>query len=120
MKKVKVIFLSLFLVSLLFFVYDKFFLERDSDNFNEDWVVITEVIYEEGSLKYGEKKKIKIKTNKEEVSFKWTTESGSIEGNGNEVYWVAPKESGRYAVTVYINDEEGNETGTSLLLEVVE
>lgn len=41
------------------------------------------------------------------LTYKWTTDGGSISGEGPEVTWTAPREGSRVTVTVTVSDSSG-------------
>jgi len=52
------------------------------------------------------------------VTYEWLSANGKIEGQGDSVRWVAPKEAGLYKVTVVVSDVDGNQTSKSISLRV--
>lgn len=49
----------------------------------------------------------------------WSTENGTIKGEGNQVIWVTPETTGDYAITVSVSDGKGGEATTSKRFKVV-
>ena len=43
----------------------------------------------------------------DELSYAWSATSGSIDGEGPVISWLAPKESGTYTITVTVADGRG-------------
>ena len=53
------------------------------------------------------------------LTYKWSTDLGSITGTNKEVLWKAPQTIGKSAIKVVVRDEDGNEDSLSIVLEVV-
>ncbi|MFN9682346.1 MAG: hypothetical protein ACK56V_12170, partial [Bacteroidota bacterium] len=53
------------------------------------------------------------------LTYKWSTDLGSITGTNKEVLWKAPQTNGKSAIKVVVRDEDGNEDSLSIVLEVV-
>lgn len=55
----------------------------------------------------------------DELSYRWTTDSGRIDGEGSSVSWTAPETPGSYTITVAVSDGRGGEATKQLTLAVV-
>ncbi len=52
------------------------------------------------------------------ITFEWLAANGRIEGQGQSVTWVAPKDPGLYKVTVVVSDINGNQSSKAVSLRV--
>ena len=55
----------------------------------------------------------------DELSYSWSSDSGSISGEGSTVSWTAPEAPGSYTITVEVTDGRGGEEKTQLTVNVV-
>ncbi|MGD9118366.1 MAG: PKD domain-containing protein [Dehalococcoidia bacterium] len=56
----------------------------------------------------------------DELTYTWTAERGSFEGEGAEVIWWAPGDYGYYAITVTVSDGRGGEVSSSEVTNLTE
>ncbi len=50
------------------------------------------------------------------LSYSWSASGGTIQGDGNEVVWVAPEAPAKYTVQVTVSDGNGGQASESLTL----
>ena len=55
----------------------------------------------------------------DELSCEWSTDGGSISGEGRTVTWTAPGAEGTYTITVIVTDGQGGESKDSLTIDVI-
>jgi len=55
---------------------------------------------------------------KDDLSYEWTTDGGSISGTGAVVNWTAPQEFGVYNITVAVSDGHGSSDTRTLFVNV--
>ena len=53
-----------------------------------------------------------------ELSYEWSTNRGSISGNGSIITWTAPDTVGTYTITAVVTDSHGGESKGSLRINV--
>jgi len=54
----------------------------------------------------------------DELTYEWSAERGSIDGEGAEVTWVGPSEYGTFAITVTVTDGRGGEASDEISIIV--
>jgi hypothetical protein len=54
----------------------------------------------------------------DELSYQWSTEQGSVSGQGPSVTWTGPDTCGDYIVTVTVTDSKGAKTSQSVTITV--
>ena len=55
----------------------------------------------------------------DDLSYSWSADSGTIDGEGNTVTWNAPEEEGSYSIATTVSDGNGGEVSDSVLIAVV-
>jgi hypothetical protein len=53
------------------------------------------------------------------LKYQWSTEGGTVKGEGNSIVWTAPDSAGRYTIKVVIADGKGGEATHSASIRVV-
>ncbi len=54
-----------------------------------------------------------------QLSYSWSSDYGSIKGNGSLINWTAPDSAGIYPIKCKVSDGNGGETADSIQIEVV-
>jgi hypothetical protein len=52
------------------------------------------------------------------ISYQWSTNGGTLSGEGSSVIWRAPDTTGSYTITVLVKDTRGGEATSSLVIGV--
>lgn len=55
-----------------------------------------------------------------EISYQWTASDGEILNSGEEIIWAAPALTGKYTITVEVEDGSGDKDTAQIEIEVVE
>ncbi len=56
----------------------------------------------------------------DEIGYQWIASDGEILNSGKEITWVAPALTGKYNITVEVNDNNGDKDAAQIEIEVVE
>ena len=54
----------------------------------------------------------------DDLEYSWSTDGGMINGEGDNVTWIAPDTAGNYAVSVMVTDGKGGEATDSVTITV--
>jgi hypothetical protein len=55
----------------------------------------------------------------DKLNYAWSTDSGTIKGEGNQVIWVTPETTGDYTVTAHVTDGRGGDATATKSFKVV-
>ncbi len=55
----------------------------------------------------------------DQLTYKWNSSGGTIEGSGNQIIWKAPNMQGSYIITCTVSDSTGNQISASDTIQVV-
>jgi hypothetical protein len=55
---------------------------------------------------------------KDTLTYVWSTSGGTITGEGSDITWTAPEETGDYVITAAVTDSNGAETTDSVTIAV--
>jgi len=58
--------------------------------------------------------------NDSHLTYEWYAESGVINGSTENVTWTAPTIEGKYVITVYVTDSEGEKDSKCISVEVID
>jgi hypothetical protein len=56
----------------------------------------------------------------DELTYSWSADGGTIEGQGPVVNWIAPETPGEYTIAVLVNDNQGGTTTQSATITVTD
>ncbi len=56
---------------------------------------------------------------KDVINYSWNSSNGIIQGNGSQILWIAPADTGNNTIKVIIDDGKGGKDSTSINIRVV-